>query len=379
MAIALSVAVMIITMAVVTGFQKEIRDKVAGFGAHIIVTINTSESTYETAPIDKRQSFLTEIKKLQGVHHVQPYAVKAGIIKTKEDMQGIVVKGIDTDFDWDFFRKNMVQGKPFELNDSVKSDKIILSKTLASLLKLKLGDTVAVFFVQENKQRARRPVIAGIYETGLGEQFDKVFALMDIRQVQTLNGWSPGQVSGFEILVNDFKKVDEINAKVNEVTGAEFLSRTIRQNNAQVFYWLDAQDVNAVVVISLMLIVAAINMITTLLILILERTNMIGILKALGTSNASVRKIFIWNAAYLTGWGLLIGNFIAITLCLLQQKFGFAPLDPASYYLTQVPVHLDWLSIALLDAGTFGICILFLLIPSFVISRIDPIKVIRFE
>jgi lipoprotein-releasing system permease protein len=377
--ITLGLAVMILTLAIVTGFQNEIRDKVIGFGSHIQITNYDNNESFEGTPISRSQPFLTELNNIKAIRHIQAFATKAGIIKTKNDLQGVVVKGVGSDFDWDFFKKNIIEGEHFTVQDSVKSDKILISKYHAEKLKLKLNDSIVIYFIQNQQQRARKFAVCGIYSTGLGDIFDQVYVIADIAHIQKLNNWDKNSIGGFEVLLNDYKKLDETTDEVNAAIGYQFLGKSIKDLNRQVFSWLDAQDINAVVVISLMALVAAINMISALLILILERTNMIGTVKALGMSNWSVRKIFLYNASYLIGRGLLFGNIVGISLCLLQKYFKLVSLDEATYYLSAIPINFNPLHILLLNAGTFVLCFVMILIPSYIITYITPVKAMRFS
>ena len=377
--IALGVTVMILTLAIVTGFQKEIRDKVIGFGSHIQITNYDNNESFEGTSIDRNQSFLTELNKNPSIHHIQAFATKAGIIKTKDELQGVIVKGIGSDFDWKFFKKNIVEGEPFIVNDSIKTNKILISKYHKEKLKLKLNDTIIIYFIENQQQRARKFSVCGIYSTGLGDMFDQVYVIADIAHVQKLNNWDKNSIAGFEVLINDYEKLDAVTAYVNEIVGYNFLAKSIKEVSRQIFSWLDAMDINAVVVIVLMALVAAINMISALLILILERTNMIGTLKSLGMKNWSVRKIFLYNATHIIGRGLLWGNIIGISFCLLQKYFHLIPLDERTYYLAFIPINFNLLHIFLLNAGTFTACFMMLLLPSYVITYITPVKAMRFS
>lgn len=377
--ITLGLAIMILTLAIVTGFQNEIRDKVIGFGAHIQISNYDNNESFEGTPIDRNQTFVGELKQNPDIRHVQSFSTKAGIIKTKEDLQGVVVKGVGSDFDWEFFKKNIVEGEPFMVSASVKSDKILISKFHKEKLKLKLNDTLFIYFIQNQQQRARRFSVCGVYSTGLGDLFDQIYVIADIAHVQKLNGWDSASIGGFEILLNDYKKLDATTEAVNETIGFEFLAKSIKDVNPQIFSWLDAQDINAMVVITLMALVAAINMISALLILILERTNMIGTVKALGMTNWSVRKIFLYNASYLIGRGLLFGNIVGISLCLLQKHFKLISLDETTYYLSSIPINFNLAHILLLNAGTFVVCFIMLLLPSYIITYITPVKAMRFS
>lgn len=378
--IVLSIAVMIVSIAIVTGFQKEIRDKVIGFGAHIQISKFDSNESMEAQPIDKNQSFYPSFDTVPGIRHIQVYATKAGIIKTEDQMEGVELKGIGSDFDWSFFRNRIVDGKIFEVKDSVKSKDVIISKLLAGRLKLKTGDSIRMYFIMKDQTqpKGRKFHISGIYETGL-EEFDKVYVIGDIAQIQSLNKWTTNQVAGFEVILNNFNDLDKMSEFVYSNIGYDLNSRNIEQLNPQIFDWLGLQDMNVIIILTLMIIVAAINMISCLLILILERTTMIGTLKALGAKNASIRKIFLYTAANLIGKGLLWGNVIAIVLCLIQQKFGIITLPQESYYVSTVPINLNIFHLLLLNTGTLLVCMVILIIPSFIISRISPVKAIRFS
>ena len=376
--ISLGIAVMILTLAIVSGFQKEIREKVISFGSHIQITSYDNNDSYEGSPINREQTFLSELSKNQGIRHIQCFATKAGIIKTKTELQGVVVKGIGSDFDWDFFKKNIISGTPLTISDGAKSDKILISKYQSEKLKLNLNDTIIVYFIQNQQQRARRFSICGIYETGLGEMFDQIYVMADIAHIQKLNGWDAGSIAGFEIIINDYKKIDEVTEFVNETIGYDFLARSIKEVNRPIFSWLDAQDINAVVVISLMALVSAINMISALLVLILERTNMIGILKALGMSNWGVRKIFLYNSSFLILKGMIMGNIAGLAFCLLQKQFHLVSLDEATYYLSSIPIHLNILHVLFLNITTFTLCMISLILPSYIITYISPIKAMKF-
>jgi lipoprotein-releasing system permease protein len=377
--IALGLAVMIITVSVVSGFQKEVREKVIGFGAHIQIGNFDHNESYEFTPIDRDQHFLPAIRSHEGVRHVQVFAAKAGILKANDEIHGVVVKGVGSDFDWTFFSNALVEGRRFTVSDTGLTDETVISKYMAARLKIRIGDKVPVYFIQDNKQRVRKFTVCGIYETGLGQQFDEVFMLADIGHIQKLNGWEKNQVAGFEVLINDFRDIDPLTDFVNGEIGYQLKATNIKTQNVQVFAWLNAQDLNAVIVIVLMLIVSSINMISALLILILERTNMIGILKALGATNWDIRRIFLYNAGYLIGRGLLWGNVIALALCFAQRQFGLFRLNPESYFVSQVPVNIDALFIVLLNLGTMAVCVLMLLLPSYIVTRITPVKAIRFS
>jgi lipoprotein-releasing system permease protein len=377
LAIALSVAVMLLSITVLTGFKNEISNKIIGFGSHITITNFTDNQSYESEPIELNQEFYPSITQQQGIKHIQTFATKAGIIKTEDEILGMVLKGIGSDFDPSFFEKNLVVGEVPTYNDTLTSRKVMISKSVADILQLKLGEKLIMYFV-EQPPRVRKFIIAGIYETGFGD-FDDLIVMADIRHIQKLNGWERNQVGGFEILIDNFDQLDEITAKVYEQIPYNLNAQSIKEQNPQLFDWLDLQDINVRVILILMLIVGGVNMITALLILILERTKLVGILKALGATNWSVRKVFLYNAVYLILKGLFWGNIIGLGIAFLQQKFQFISLDPNIYYMITVPINFNFMHILWLNLGTLLICWLILIIPSIIITKITPVKAIRFE
>jgi lipoprotein-releasing system permease protein len=382
--IALGLAVMIVAVAVLTGFKQQIRNKIVGFGSNIQILNFDSNLSLETVPISDTQSFIPRIRAMDGIRHVQVFATKAGIIKMSEAIQGVVLKGIGSDFDWKFFESNIVDGSIFTVTDTGRTNQVIISKKISDMLRLKTGDSFAMYFVQD-PPRSRKFTISGIYETSL-EEFDKLYVFCDIGHIKRLNGWTDDQVSGFEIFIDDFDRLDEMTMAVSDEVGyrlledeTKFKVTNIRLRYPQIFDWLNFQDMNVFIIITLMLLVAGFNMISGLLILILERTNMIGILKALGSSNGTITKMFLYQASYLIVKGLFWGNIIGTGLALLQLKTGLISLDPASYYIKRVPVNLELSHIILLNLGTMAVIILMLLVPSQLISRITPVKAIRYD
>ena len=383
-AISLGLIVMILSVAIVTGFKSQIRNKVIGFGSHITITNMDNNTSYETIPINKNQSFYPSLEKEVGIKHIQVYAIKAGIIKTNTEIQGVVLKGVGKDYDWSFFEKNIVEGKHFSVSDTAKNNQVIISKQISTLLKLKTGDNLFMYFIQ-NPPRLRKFKICGIYETSF-EDLDKLIIIADIAQIQKLNDWTDEQISGFEVLINDYEQIDNITSLVQDKAGFKFNAdgsklrvSNIKQNNPQIFDWLALTDTNVIIILVLMLIVAGFNMITGLLVIILERTNMIGILKALGTSNWSIRKIFLYQATFIIGKGLIWGNIIGIGLCIIQYYTHLVKLDPASYYVTSVPINLNFLHLLFLNIGTLIVTIFMLILPSYIITRISPVKAIKFN
>lgn len=378
LSVALGLAVMIVSVAIVTGFQKQIRDKIVGFGSHIQIAKFDSNNSFEFSPINKNQAFLKTLEETNGIKNIQVFATKAGIIKTEEQIQGVVFKGIGADFDWSFFNDKLIEGKVFPTNDTLASQMVIISQNLADLLKIKVGDPLRMYFIIENQPRARRFQVSGIYSTGLAE-FDLKFIFGDIRQIQKLNGWGLDSVSGFDVYINDFAQLDKMGKLVYNSVGYELNAKTIRELYPQMFDWLDLQDMNVVIILILMVLVSGMAMISTLLILILERTNMIGVLKALGAQNTGIRWIFIYNAAYIVGRGMLFGNIVGIGICLLQKYFSIVSLPQESYFMSVVPINLDILHLLLLNIGTLIACTLMLILPSYVVTRISPVKAIRFD
>ena len=377
LAIALSVAVMLISIGVVKGFKKDIADKVIGFGSHIQITAFSDNNSYETSAISKNQDFYPSIETESGIKHIEVFATKAGIIKTKEEIHGIILKGVDTDFDWTFFQENLIAGEVLSLNDSSTTNSVMISENIANSLRLKVADNLIMYFVQE-PPRARKFEISGIYNTEL-EEFDELYVLGDIKQIQKLNAWGKDSVGGFALTINDFEELEKQTQMVYEKTPYNLNAQSIKELNPQIFDWLKLQDINVNVVIILMLIVAAINIITALLILILERTKLIGILKAIGQTNWSIRKVFLYNATYLIIKGLFWGNLLGITLSLFQKQFHIISLNPATYYMKSVPIHLLLSDILILNLGVIITCFIILILPTYLITKITPIKAIRFE
>jgi lipoprotein-releasing system permease protein len=384
--IALGLAVMILAVAIVTGFQNEIKNKLIGFGSHIIITNMDDNQSEEPQPISKNQPFLQELKNHPEINHLQIFTTKNGIVKTKTENEGILIKGVGADYDWKFIKENLKSGKIFTVSDTGASRDIVISKYLADKLFLKLNDKVVVYFLTKKQdsvavqyeQRIKTFYVSGIYETGY-EEIDKKLALVDIGQIQKINLWDNDLIGGFEITIKDYKKIDAVGADVDDIIGQGLSMQTVKQLNGSVFAWLDWMDVNVQIILILIVIVAGINMMTALLILILERTTMIGLLKAMGARNSSIQKVFLYNSAFIVGKGLLWGNVIGISIALLQQHFGIFKLDAHIYYLSQIPININLFYILLLNVGTLLCCLIMLIIPSFIVSKITPVKAIRFS
>ncbi len=382
--IVLGMVVMIISVATGMGFQKEIREKIIGFGSHIQVVSYDFNLSYQTNPIEQDMDLEEQMLSVPGVRHIQRFATKPGLIKTREEMQGIVLRGVGQEFDWSFFRTILVDGHPLSLGEEKTSNGILLSDDLAGMLGLKVGDKVPMYFF-EDQIRARNFTIEGIFDSHLPE-LDETFVIADIRQVQRLNNWESSQISGYELLAGDFDELMQTGMGVAEVVsghitpdGTMMRTRTIRQTQPQIFGWLDLLDMNIIVILVLIVLVAGFNMITGLLILILERTNMIGVLKAMGIADWPLRKVFLTLAANITVRGLFWGNLLGLGFCWAQAGFGFVKLDPANYFLDTVPIHLSLLHILLLNVGAIFTIFLMMLGPSYLVARISPVKAIRFE
>ncbi len=383
-AIALGMAVMIISVGVVIGFKQEIRNKVVGFGGHIRVSNYDNNNTFETNPVAYDKQFSDELKHVAGVQSVQLYATKLGIIKTTDEFQGIVLKGIDRNFNWAFFKSHLVAGDTLQLTDSLRND-IVISKHIADMLRLKVGDSFYTYFIKD-QVKARKFIIRGIYATNFVE-YDKLFIITDVRHIQRLSGWESNQYSGYEVLISNFENMEVIADTINVIAqqsvktndSQKYYVQTIKELSPQLFGWLDLLDMNVWVILSLMLAVAGFNMISGLLILILERTNMIGILKSVGATNWSVRKVFLYFAVFLIGKGMFWGNLIGLSLCALQYFTHILPLDPEAYYVSYIPIVFTWSYLLLLNAGTFVASVLMMIVPSYLISKISPAKIIRYE
>ena len=334
-------------------------------------------NSFESSPISKNQPFYPSLDTMNGVKHIQIFATKAGIIKTGTQIQGVMLKGVGSDYDWSFFLKKMVEGKVLNISDTAKTDDVIISKKISKLLKLSVGDKLIMHFIQQ-PPRYRRFVVSGIYETGL-EEFDNLFVMCDIAHIIKLNDWKPDEVGGFEVQVNDFDQLEKTSARIYTAIPQNLNARSIKEIYPQLFDWLGLQDVNAAIIIILMIVVAGINMISALLIIILERTNMIGMLKAMGASNGNLRRIFLSVSSILTLRGMFWGNIIGILLCLTQKYFHFIPLNEESYYIKYVPININAWHILLLDSGTLAACMLMMILPTMIIAGINPVKAIRFR
>lgn len=382
--IAIGLAVMIVSVAIVTGFKKEISEKVIGFGAHLQIVNYDNNSSYETVPITSEQDWIEDITELEGIRSLNKFIVKAGIIKTDEYLHGAVFKGIDTDYDWTFFCQYLVEGDTLTIVDSLKSGNILVSEYIAKALHLKLGDDLGAYFIQD-PPRMRKFIVSGIYNTQLTD-LDKLFVLVDIKHLRKLNNWDDNQITGFEIQVEDFSKLVDYEIAVNRMVGNNFSPdgsvlkvRSIKEEYPGIFDWLSLLDMNVWIILFLMLAVAGFNMVSGLLVIILERVNMIGIMKSMGARNIQIEKVFVYFAGFLISRGLLFGNVIGIGICLIQLFTGVITLDPESYYVSSVPINLNIWHILILNAGTMLTTIIIMIFPSMIVSKINPADSIRFN
>lgn len=374
---------MLVSISIVTGFKNEITNKISGFGSHIQILNYDSNLSYETKPIPYHSPIYDDIKSLDNVEQVQAFALKAGIIKTETDIQGLVLKGVGPDFDWDFFQSTLIDGNVLDI-DSSYNNGIIISSYTAKKLKLNLGDPLRMWFI-DDRPRFRKFFIQGIYETSLAE-LDETFGFVDIKHIQRLNSWKPDQVSGLEINITDFKDLYETTWELRNIISAYYFedggrlkASSITERYPQIFDWLELQDLNVIIIILLMIVVAGFNMVSGLLILILDRTYMIGVLKALGGQNSMIRRIFFYQSFYLIIRGLVYGNVLGLGLCALQKKFEIISLNPENYYLSTVPINLELSYIFLINSGATLAILFFLILPSMLISRISPSKTIVFK
>ena len=380
-AIAIGMIMMIISVATGIGLQQKIRQKVAVFNGHIIITnYDENQSQLSLTPISTHQDFYPKFKNVEGINHIQAVATKSGIIRTETAFEGIIFKGVGKEYRWNNLQEYLVSGKLPNLNSQL-NEEVLISEFLAKRLNLKVGDKFNTFFMKEDsnqKPNLRVFKITGIFNSGF-QEFDSTYIIGDIRHIQRINKWESDQVGAFEVFVDDFNAIQEKGQEVYENTGSTLDTKTIVEKYYYIFEWLKLFDFNIIVILIIMIVVATINMVVALLVLILERTQMIGILKSMGANNWAVRKIFLYNAFYLISKGLFWGNLIGVGMLVIQQNFGIIKLNPENYYVNEAPVFIDFGYIFLLNIGTILICLLILLIPSYIITKISPIKAIRFD
>ena len=381
-AIAIGMIMMIVSVATGIGLQQKIQQKVAAFNGHIVISnFDDNDSQVSLEPISRKQDFYPKFKNIAGISHIQAVASKAGIIRTSNSFEGIILKGVGKDYKWDNIKEYLTAGRLPDFNQNLNAE-VLISQFLANRLGLKLGDKFNAFFIKENEDsklpNLRVFKIVGIYNSGF-QEFDAAFVIGDIRHIQRINKWEPNQIGAFEVFIDNFDELKSKGQEVYENIDSKLNTKTIQEKYAYIFEWLQLFDFNIIVILTVMVIVATINMVVALLVLILERTQMIGILKSVGANNWQIRKIFLYNAFYLIVKGLFWGNFIGIGLVLIQKYFGIIQLNPENYYVNEAPVYVSWIYILMLNLGTIVICLLVLLIPSFIITKISPVKAIRFD
>lgn len=391
--IALGVAVMIITLAIVTGFQQQITKKITTFTSHLQINDYDQNQSLEPNPITVSDSILQQLMLIPNVKLIQPFATKNGILKTKTDNEGIVLKGVDHTYDWSNLKPYIKEGTVLSLHKDTVSKQIFISTTLAKKLNIKLNQKMLVYFMSKKKindstmrsttyidyePRVKDFYVRGIFNTGFSD-IDKNLVFVDLKQIQTLNYWKSNEVAGYEVFLKNFDFLEQSLEDVNDKVGYKYTVSSAKQLQSSIFSWLEMIDVNAVVIITLMVLVAAINMISALLILILERTNMIGLLKAFGSSKQAIRTIFFHVSLQLLLKGLIIGNLIGIGFCFIQYFFNIIPLNPATYYLDSVPINLSLWHVLYVNMGTIVTCMLMLFLPTLILNKISPIKAIQFS
>jgi len=376
--IMLGLGVMILSMAIVRGFKREIREKVRGFSGDLQVVKYDLNNSGENSPFHADTNFVKKAGAIHLITKIMPFATKPGIIKANNEIEGVELKGIDKTYDWSFFKKSLVAGNVIDFSDTLQSKKqLLISQTIANRLKLKVGDKILMYFVQE-QLRARQFTIKGIFSFGIDE-VDKTYVIGDMSIINRLNNWDADEIGGYEIKINDFDHINEAANKIDNILPVKLKSYTVMDNYATIFAWLGLLDGNTNVVLGLMTIVAVINMISALLIIILERTTMIGILKAMGAANATIQAVFFNSAFYLIGFGMLLGNVLGIGFGLLQSYTHFLKLDPESYYMNFVPIQFNLMDLVLVNIGTLGICLAAMVLPSMLVTQITPVKAIRFK
>jgi len=382
-AIAIGVVMMLIAIATGVGLKNKVREKVAAFNGHIqISNFDNNNSEVSLKPISIDQDFYPEFLNVEGIKHVQAVATKGGIIRTADTFEGMLAKGVGSDYDWSTFKEYLVDGRLPDYSDEL-NEEVLISKLMANRLQLKTGDSFFSFFLRDGDASKppnnRRFDIVGIYDSGF-EEFDETYVFVDIRHIQRMNKWEENQIGNFEVFIEDFDQLEEKSNEIYNKTISVLDTQNIKNKYFRIFEWIGLFDFNIALIIGIMIIVGGINMITALLVLILERTQMIGILKALGSANWSIRKVFLYNAAYLIAIGLFWGNLIGLGVIFLQDRYRmFKFPNPQEYYIEYIPVHMDLSTIIFLNIGVMVLCLLMLLIPSYIITKITPVKAIQFE
>ena len=377
LAITLSVMIMLLSVFILSGFKSEISKKVFGFGGHINISKFSYNQSFENDPIENTSELISNIYNLDYVKSIHPFATKAGIIKKEDEILGTILKGVDHDYSWSFFKENLIAGQVPKFDEFANSIEVLISENISRKMNLNIGDDILMYFIQ-NPTRVRKFKVSGVYKTDLTE-FDEIMIIGDLKQIQKLNDWTKDKVGGYEVLVNNIENLDSYVKEIDEKIDYNLKAISIKEKYPQIFDWLKLQDFNVLIILILMLIVGGINMITSLLIIILEKTRLIGILKAIGATNWSIRNVFIYNSLYIISYGLILGNVLALLFGLAQRRFNFIELDESIYFMNFVPIKIELFSLLMINLGTLLICYLILVVPSVIIAKISPAKSIEFD
>ena len=377
LAITLSVMIMLLSVFILSGFKSEISKKVFGFGGHINISKFSYNQSFENDPIENTSELISNIYNLDYVKSIHPFATKAGIIKKEDEILGTILKGVDHDYSWSFFKENLIAGQVPKFDEFANSIEVLISENISRKMNLNIGDNILMYFIQ-NPTRVRKFKVSGVYKTDLTE-FDEIMIIGDLKQIQKLNDWTKDKVGGYEVLVNNIENIDSYAKEIDETIDYNLKAISIKEKYPQIFDWLKLQDFNVLIILILMLIVGGINMITSLLIIILEKTRLIGILKAIGATNWSIRNVFIYNSLYIISYGVILGNVLALLFGLVQRTFNFIELDESIYFMKFVPIKIELFSLLMINLGTLLICYLILVIPSVIIAKISPAKSIKFD
>ena len=377
LAITLSVMIMLLSVFILSGFKSEISKKVFGFGGHINISKFSYNQSFENDPIENTSELISNIYNLDYVKSIHPFATKAGIIKKEDEILGTILKGVDHNYSWSFFKENLIAGQVPKFDEFANSIEVLISENISRKMNLNIGDDILMYFIQ-NPTRVRKFKVSGVYKTDLTE-FDEIMIIGDLKQIQKLNDWTKDKVGGYEVLVNNIENLDSYVKEIDETIDYNLKAISIKEKYPQIFDWLKLQDFNVLIILILMLIVGGINMITSLLIIILEKTRLIGILKAIGATNWSIRNVFIYNSLYIISYGLILGNILALLFGIAQRRFNFIELDESIYFMNFVPIKIELFSLLMINLGTLLICYLILVVPSVIIAKISPAKSIKFD
>ena len=377
LAITLSVMIMLLSVFILSGFKSEISKKVFGFGGHINISKFSYNQSFENDPIKNTSELISNIYNLEYVKSIHPFATKAGIIKKEDEILGAILKGVKHDYSWSFFKENLTLGQIPKFDEFANSIEVLISENISRKMNLNIGDDILMYFIQ-NPTRVRRFKVSGVYKTDLTE-FDEIMIIGDLKQIQKLNDWTKDKVGGYEVLVNNIENLDSYVKEIDETIDYNLKAISIKEKYPQIFDWLKLQDFNVLIILILMLIVGGINMITSLLIIILEKTRLIGVLKAIGATNWNIRNIFIYNSLYIISYGVILGNILALLFGIAQRRFNFIELDESIYFMNFVPIKIELFSLLMINLGTLLICYLILVVPSMIIAKISPAKSIKFD